>query len=212
MILETICVGPMQVNCYLLAEENNSSAIIIDPGEEETRIRKVLARHKLKPGLIVNTHGHIDHIGCDDKFGVPVYIHKDDAALLQNPELNLSLLVASPLSVKATIRTLEDNENIVLGGLQLKTIHIPGHTPGGIALLLEKPRGKILFSGDSLFCEGIGRTDFPGASSELLVESIKEKLLVLPEDTLVYPGHGPSSTIGHEKKHNPFLGQDARAD
>ena len=206
MILETICVSPMQVNCYLLAEGDNSYAIIIDPGEEEAKIRKVLARHKLKPGLVMNTHGHIDHIGCDDKFGVPIYIHKDDAALLQNPELNLSSFLAFPFSVKANIRTLEDNENIVLGGLQLKAIHIPGHTPGGIALLLEKPRGKILFSGDSLFCEGIGRTDFPGASSELLVKSIKEKLLVLSEDTLVYPGHGPSSTIGHEKKHNPFLG------
>lgn len=205
MILETLCVTPMQVNCYILAEAANTEAIIIDPGGDEDKIRRILTKHHLNPAFIINTHGHIDHIGCDDKFGVPVYIHRDDLALLKSPELNLSNFLMSAYSVKSEIKPLEDKEIITLGQMQLEVIHTPGHTPGGICLLMEKPKNKILFTGDSLFCQGIGRTDFPGADENLLIKSIKEKLLNLGDDTIIYPGHGPSSTIGKEKKNNPFL-------
>lgn len=205
MILETVCVGPMQVNCYILAAARDSSAIIIDPGEEDNKIREVLNKYKLNPVFIINTHGHIDHIGCDDKFNVPVYIHQKDIALLTDPRLNLSSFLVFSFSVKSKIRALEDKESIGIDNLQLEVMHMPGHTPGGIALHLKKPQDKILFTGDSLFCQGIGRTDFPGADEKLLIKSIKEKIFKLADDTVIYPGHGPSSTIGEEKKNNPFL-------
>jgi glyoxylase-like metal-dependent hydrolase (beta-lactamase superfamily II) len=195
----------MQVNCYILASKNNSSAIIIDPGEEENKIKRILEKHKLKPSFIINTHGHIDHIGCDDRFGIPVYIHENDLALLKDPQLNLSTFFMSSYSIESHIKTLKDKEDIELDDMQLEVIHTPGHTPGGICLLMKKPNDKILFSGDTLFCQGIGRTDFPGADEGLLIKSIKEKLLKLDDDTVVYPGHGPSSTIGEEKRNNPFL-------
>ena len=205
MILETVCVGSMQVNCYILAANSNSRAIIIDPGDEKQKIEWVLKKYNLKPEFIINTHGHIDHIGCDDKFGVPVYIHRQDSALLENPELNLSTFFASPFSLGSNIKVLEDKEAIELGQIQLEVIHVPGHTPGGISLLMKKPKNNILFTGDTLFYHGIGRTDFPGASETLLIKSIKDRLFKLSDDTIVYPGHGPSSTIGEEKNNNPFL-------
>lgn len=205
MILETVCVGPMEANCYILASQENSSAIIIDPGADERRIKQVLDKHKLKPAFIINTHGHYDHIGSDDKFGVPVYIHSQDLALLQNSELNLSGLFAVPYQVNSEIRAVEDKAVIELEDIRLKVIHLPGHTPGGIALLMGKPANKIVFTGDSLFCQGIGRSDLSGGDESLLIKSVKEKLLTLSDDTVIYPGHGPSSTIGEEKRNNPFL-------
>jgi len=205
MILETVCVGQMQVNCYILASGPNSRAIIIDPGDEKQKIERVLKKYNLKPEFVINTHGHIDHIGCDDKFGVPVYIHRQDSVLLESPELNLSAFFASSFSLKSNIKILEDKDNIELGQIQLEVIHVPGHTPGGISLIMKKPKDKILFSGDTLFYHGIGRTDFPGANETLLIKSIKMRLFTLSDDTIVYPGHGPSSTIGEEKNNNPFL-------
>lgn len=205
MILETICVGPFQVNCYILATEGNSQAIIIDPGADEDKIKWVLNKYKLKPVFIINTHGHIDHIGCDDKFDVPVYIHRDELKLLKDAHLNLSDFIASAYTVKSKINPLEDKQTIGLDQIQLEVMHTPGHTPGGICLLMQKPTNKILFTGDTLFCQGIGRTDFPGADENLLIKSIKDKLFKLSDDTVIYPGHGPSSTIGEEKKDNPLL-------
>jgi len=205
MILETVCVGPFQVNCYVLASRSKSQAIIIDPGYDVDTIKRILNKHKLKPAFIINTHGHYDHIACDDEFGVPVYIHGRDSALLKDPELNLSNFLISSYSVKSEVKILEDKENIELDQIRLEVMHTPGHTPGGICLLMHKPTNKILFSGDTLFCQGIGRTDFPGADAGLLIKSIKDKLLPLADDTIIYPGHGPSSTIGKEKRENPFL-------
>ncbi len=205
MILETIHVGQMQVNCYILASKVNSQAIIIDPGDEDDKIKQVLDKYKLKPAFIINTHGHIDHIGCDDKFDIPIYIHQQDLALLKSPQLNLSSFLGFPFSVKSKVRVLEDKEDIKLEQLELEVLHVPGHSPGGISLLIKKPKTKVLFTGDALFYHGIGRTDFPGADEGLLIRSIKEKLFKLSDDTVIYPGHGPSSTIGEEKKNNPFL-------
>jgi hydroxyacylglutathione hydrolase len=205
MILKAISVGPMQVNCYILAAASNTSAIIIDPGYEVRKIKRALDKNKLTPAFIINTHGHIDHIGCDDEFGVPVYIHKADLAALRDPQINLSSFLAAPYSYQAEVKTLEDKDSIELGTIQLEVIHTPGHTAGGICLLMKKPVDNILFSGDTLFYQSVGRSDFPGADGDLLVKSIKERLLSLPDDTVVYPGHGPSSTIGNEKANNPFI-------
>ncbi|MFH1339134.1 MAG: MBL fold metallo-hydrolase [Candidatus Omnitrophota bacterium] len=200
MIFEKVCVGPYEVNCYILAQAQNKQAIIIDPGSEPDKIKKILARYKLMPGFIINTHGHLDHIGADDAFGVPVYIHKADLDFLVSPELNLSRMFAMSLRVSAQKRTLEGGEEIRLDNISLLVLHTPGHTPGGICLLLKEPRNNMLFSGDTLFCQGIGRTDFPLASLEQLENSIKDKLFVLDNHTDVYPGHGSDTTIGREKK------------
>ncbi|MCX5709586.1 MAG: MBL fold metallo-hydrolase [Candidatus Omnitrophica bacterium] len=205
MILENIPVGALESNCYVLALGEGRDAIIIDPGAEERKIRKALEKHKLKPALVINTHGHYDHIGADDKFGVPVYVHKLDSAMLRDPMLNLSGMFSLAYGVKSEIKMLVENQIIAHDGIELKVLHIPGHTPGGIALVLMKPDEHIVFTGDTLFCQGIGRSDLEGGDGEQLVKAIKEKLLSLPSDTVVYPGHGPSTTIDEEKRENPYL-------
>lgn len=196
----------MQVNCYILADSQTRRAMIIDPGDEYAKIAQLLGRKKLKASCIVNTHGHIDHIGAENEFSLPVYIYKDEVPMLKDASLNLSGFLQAPFTVKAEVKALEDNQEITLDSLRLKVLHTPGHTPGGIALLLLQPEGKIVFTGDTLFYSSVGRTDFPGASSKTLINSIKTRLLTLSDDTVVYPGHGPRTTIGQEKKNNPFLG------
>lgn len=205
MIFETLIVGPLQVNCYILAAKEGSGAIIIDPGADVDKIKAVLARFQLDPALVINTHGHCDHIGGDDSFGAQVYVHKDDAALLRDAELNLSNFLMLDCSVTSPIHPVEEGRIIENGDIRLEVIHTPGHTPGGICLLMKSPDEKILFTGDTLFAQGVGRSDFPGASHARLIESIKKKLLVLPDDTRIYPGHGPASTLAAEKQGNPFL-------
>ena len=202
MILEKVVVGPIETNCYILASGLNSKAIIIDPGDHCRRIKEVLQKYSLVPAMVINTHGHYDHIGCDGEFGVPVYIHHRDAVYLKEPGANLSLFFAGSFRVEAEIRELEDGQVIEEAGIQLKVLHTPGHTPGGVSLLMEKPTNKIVFTGDTLFAEGIGRTDFSGGNQTQLLESIREKLFILADDTVIYPGHGASSTIGKEKEQN----------
>lgn len=205
MILETVCVGAMEVNCYILALDSGSAAIIIDPGAEAHKIRRVLEKHKLTPAFIVNTHGHFDHIGADNAFGVPVYVHKLDAAMLKDASLNLSAVFALAYQVESPINILEDGQVITLGSIELEVAHLPGHTPGGIGLILRKPQGGVVFSGDALFHHSVGRSDLAGGDAEALIRGIKEKLFILPDDTKVYPGHGSFSTIGEEKQNNPYL-------
>lgn len=205
MILETVSVGPMEANCYILAEKEGLEAVIIDPGDQLRKITQALDKHKLRPGLVINTHGHYDHIGCDDKFGVTVCIHKDDLAMLKDSKLNFSAFFSFAYEVKSEIKLLSEFDIVGVDGISLKVLHIPGHTRGGISLLLEKPEKNIVFTGDSLFYSGIGRSDLEGGDQDLLVKSIREKLLVLPDDTKVYPGHGPSTSIGEEKRTQPFL-------
>ncbi|MDP2939380.1 MAG: MBL fold metallo-hydrolase [Candidatus Omnitrophota bacterium] len=201
MILEHIIVGSMEVNCYLLGSETSKDAVIIDPGDDYPKIKKLLERLKLNPKFIINTHGHMDHIGADDKFNLPVYIHRLDAGCLINPEKNLSAMFGLAYSVKSVAWPLDDGKTINLENLNLEIIHTPGHTPGSICIKVN----NIVFTGDTLFQGGIGRTDFPGASESNLFRSIREKLLTLDDETIIYPGHGPNSTIGQERKSNPFL-------
>jgi len=205
MLIERIVVGELDSNCYLAAAHPGGKAAVIDPGADMRVIKRRLEKNKLSAECVINTHGHADHIGCDNEFGLPVYVHMLDRVFLLKPELNMSAALGSPFSVTAEIRELEDNQVITAGGVEMRVIHLPGHTPGGIALLCEDEGRKILFSGDSLFRGSIGRSDLPCGDGVALLESLRERILTLPEDTPVYPGHGESTTIGEEKRKNPFL-------
>jgi len=204
MILETIKVGSMQVNCYILACNQGGKAIIIDPGDQALKIKAVLGKYQLKPAMVINTHGHYDHIGCDDEFGVVIYVHKNDLPMLVDAQKNLSACFSSAYKVNSEIKTLEDKEIIKLDCIQLEVIHLPGHTPGGIGLLMKKPQADIIFTGDTLSCRGVGRWDLPEGSQQQLEKAIRERLFILPAETKVYPGHGASTTIASEKSGNLF--------
>ncbi|MDO8489218.1 MAG: MBL fold metallo-hydrolase, partial [Candidatus Omnitrophota bacterium] len=195
---------PLEVNCYVLACAQDKEAIIIDPGDQFSKIELVLKKHKLKPMMVINTHGHYDHIGCDDEFGAVIYVHNLDLPMLQDARKNLSASYSTAFQVKSEIKTLQDNEVIKLDCLELQVLHLPGHTRGGIGLLMKKPRVDIIFTGDTLFNSGIGRYDLDGGSRIQLEKAIEERLFVLPPQTIVYPGHGPSTTIGREKDNNLF--------
>lgn len=201
MRVDILQVGELEVNCYILSSEKTKNAILVDPGDDYPKIKSFLEKQKLSPRFILHTHGHFDHIGADNEFGLPVYAHRLDAELLRSPKKNLSDFFSSSFQVNAQTHILEDKEIVRLDELSLEVIHTPGHTPGGICL----KSGNVIFTGDTLFAGGIGRTDFPGASEERLIQSIEERLMVFPDETLIYPGHGPSSTIGRERKRNPFL-------
>lgn len=191
----------MQANCYIVFDDKSKQCAIIDPGGEFHKINKVIDDLKLKPQMIIVTHGHIDHIGAIDKFNLPVYVHKSDAQFLTDPRKNLSHFFALPLVSKSEIKKVEDKDKIKFDDICFEVIHTPGHTPGGMCLKL----GNILFSGDTLFYQGIGRADFEYGSEDELFKSIKEKLFPLSDDVKVCPGHGPASTIGEEKRSNPFF-------
>jgi glyoxylase-like metal-dependent hydrolase (beta-lactamase superfamily II) len=201
MFLKKIVVGPLEANCYIIADENTKDAAIIDPGAESQRINAIISKLGLKPRFVINTHGHADHIGANGSLGLPIYIHRSDEDFLNMPDMNLSGMFGIEISSPPAQRLLEDNDILTLGGLRLEILHTPGHTPGGICVR----SGKSLFTGDTLFKESVGRTDVSGGDERMLTESIKEKILALPDDTVIYPGHGPESTIGSERANNPFL-------
>ena len=206
MHLRSFVVGMCETNCYIAADSSSKDAIIIDPGDNADAIIETIRTDGLIVRAIVNTHGHADHIAANaalkKQFDCPIMIHELDAPYLADPEANLSALIGyiEPISPPAD-RLLKDGGEITIGQLVFRVIHTPGHTPGGISLL----ENEVLFSGDTLFADSVGRTDFPGGSHEQLINSIQEKLLVLPDSTLVYPGHGPLTTIGNERQNNPFL-------
>ncbi len=200
MLIKKIIVGPMEANCYIISNDNRAAAII-DPGADYHKINNVIRKEGFLPQYIILTHGHGDHIGSIGKFDLPIWIHRGDAEFLTDPSKNLSGLFSIFLRTKPASKLLEDKELLKIGELELEVIHTPGHTPGSICINTD----KVVFTGDTLFCGGVGRTDFPYGSEKTLFESISKKLLILSDDTIIYPGHGPSSTIGEEKKNNPFL-------
>lgn len=208
MIFETIVVGELGVNCYLLADSQTKEGVVIDPGAEPERILAAVQKSGVKVVAVLNTHGHFDHIGGNRKLaeatGAPLMISKEDEPFLSRAATSARMygLMADDSSLPAAY--LAEGGLIRFGGHEIRVIHIPGHSPGGSCFYLEKD--GILISGDSLFAESIGRTDLPGGSQALLVGSIRSKLLTLPETTKVFPGHGPATTIGHEKRSNPYLG------
>lgn len=202
MILKKFTVGPLSTNCYVFADKDTKEAVVIDPGGEPAAIKDFISKNHLKVKYVINTHGHGDHIAANSHFPeAQVLIHKEDAAFLVDPVLNLSSSFGTAVSVPAAAKLLSDGDKIKVGKLTLEVIHTPGHTPGGIALKYD----SMLFSGDTLFFESIGRADIPNASLDKLLYSIKNKLMALEDDCKVYPGHGPETTIGHERRHNPFI-------
>ena len=200
-----VVVGPLDTNCYLVYCQETLECAVIDPGAEAERIFPLIVEFELKPVVILNTHGHIDHIGANrdvkDKFDVPLCIHSLDSPLLEKiQEFELSFFLGAKESPPAD-RVLTDGETIQFGKCSLRVVHTPGHTPGSVSLLGD----GILFSGDTLFFGGVGRTDLPGGSTRDLEKSIKEKILTLPPDTVVLPGHGPLTSVGEETESYPFL-------
>ena len=200
--IRQITVGPLKASCYIFGDPRERKAIIIDPGGSPAEIRSLLGEYRFMPECVVNTHGHIDHIAANNAFGLPVWIHSDDAQFLTDNELNLSNSCGISYRGKPPDRLLNDGDTIKVGGLLLEVVHTPGHTPGGICLRCQ----GALFTGDTLFAGGIGRCDFPYGSEETLLRSIREKLLTLDKDVKIYPGHGGQSTIGRELRSSAFLG------
>jgi hydroxyacylglutathione hydrolase len=204
-------LGAFGTNCYILACGETQQAAVIDPGTDDPWIQRTLTSEGLQPVWIILTHGHLDHIGgvaaVKGSTGAPVAIHQADAPMLRDPALNGGAYFRMPVVAPPADRLLADGDVIELGHLRLQVLHTPGHTPGGICLYLPPRDGEpgYLFAGDTLFAGAVGRTDLPGGDHATLIASIRQKLLVLPDETMVYPGHAVPTTIGDERAYNPFL-------
>ena len=209
MKIDRLILGAYQTNCYILRDsEPAKDCLIIDTGLEAGELVDFLRENKLNPAAVVLTHGHVDHITGLAELRkswpeIKVYIHKLDAEMLTETRSNLSAVTGAPFSTQPADCVIEEGDVIEQAGIKLQVFHTPGHTPGGICLY-SKNEG-IVFVGDTLFASSVGRTDMPGGSTTQLIKSIKQKLLTLPGETVVYPGHGPVTTIRDEKAHNPFL-------
>ena len=255
MIFDTLVVGSLESNCYVLADsappcvaasqsraeqggrgalvlrsEGASPlrrvALVIDPGGDARRIiehlegkggpqRDKARRGPLEPATVINTHGHADHIAANAELrkrwpDVKIAIGRADAKALTSPLKNMSLFVARLVKSPPADRLLDDGDVVEFGRWRFRVLATPGHTPGGISLYSDDLDGRpVLFSGDTLFAESVGRTDIPGGDWKSLIRGIREKIFVLPDETQIYPGHGPATTVAHEKKFNPFAGEAA---
>lgn len=207
-MLHTITVGPLEVNCYILWDGATKDAFVIDPGGDANKIKVLIAKERLKVKYIVLTHGHFDHVGGvvvlkSSLGGARIAIHRDDVGMMsESHEHGVIFGVKTPVQPSPEV-LLEDGQELKAGGLTLKVIHTPGHTGGGVCLYEEKE--GLLFTGDTLFAGSIGRTDLGAGSHKVIMDSIKNKILTLPDAIKVLPGHGPESTIGRERKTNPFI-------
>jgi len=204
VIVDKLVVGPFASNCYIVGSESNKEGMIVDPGDEAGRILKKVKDLKLDIKFIVLTHGHIDHTGAlkevKEATGAEVAIHGDDAKSLKQQLLSVALGLSYPTPPPPG-RLLKGGESLDIGDLHFEVLHTPGHTPGGICLLGE----GVVFSGDTLFNYGIGRADLPGGNYSQLINSLQTRLMTLPDNTIVHPGHGAATTIGAEREGNPFL-------
>jgi glyoxylase-like metal-dependent hydrolase (beta-lactamase superfamily II) len=204
-LIATVVVGPLQVNSYLVACSKSREALVIDPGDDGDRILDAARANGWKVVRIVNTHGHFDHIGGNRAViaatGAELLIHEADLPLMQRAQTHAQFYGLDTELSPPPDRLLKDGDRIVIGELTFEVIHIPGHSPGGIALLC----GEHLFAGDILFADSIGRTDLPGGDHHALINGIRSRLWCLPGETVVHPGHGPDTTIAREKRSNPYV-------
>ncbi len=209
MVLIRLVVGPLQVNCFILADEKTKDAVVIDPGDDAADILKIIKGKDFKVRYIVNTHGHFDHVGANkavrDATGAKILMHEADAPLLADAVDQAIVFGMRVTNPPRPDRFVGDGDVITAGEVSLKVLHTPGHSPGGISLLEQ----GMVFTGDALFAGSIGRTDFPDGDLMTLIRGIKKKLLTLPDDTRVFAGHGPASTIGEERRDNPFLNKES---
>jgi len=211
----SIPVGMLQCNCSIVGDPVTGEALVVDPGDEIERILELLGRHKLTVKAIVSTHAHIDHVGGLSKLhqytGAPVMMHRDDVPLYQGMEVQAAFLGVPTPEIGELDQLLTEGDKLQWGSLIAHVMHTPGHSPGSISLYLPPDAGRIalapphLIAGDTLFAGSIGRTDLWGGSMETIMDSLRGKLLQLPDDTVVHPGHGPRTTIGQERQANPYL-------
>ena len=211
----TLPVGMLQCNCTIIGDPLTREALVIDPGDEVTRIMDLLGRHKLTVKAIVSTHAHIDHVGGLSKLhqftGAPVLMHQEDLPLYQAMDVQAAFLGVPAPEITSIDNLLKEGDTLRWGDYQARIIHTPGHTPGSVCLYVPQEAGTVtlvapqLFAGDTLFAGSIGRTDLWGGSMDQIMDSLRGKLLQLPDSTIVYPGHGPATTIGNERHSNPFL-------
>ncbi len=207
MILQTMRVGPLAVNCYIVGDEATRRVVVIDPGGDVRMIVDTLRQMSVRVDAIVLTHAHFDHVmavaGLKTDTGAPLLVGVNEGQILASSEGQAKMFGLAIPPVPPPDRLLKDGDKVMAGGVELLVLETPGHTPGGICLWQEQNRA--VFTGDTLMRGGIGRTDFPGGSLPDILTSIRTKLLGLPPETRVYPGHGPVTTIAEEKKFNPFL-------
>jgi glyoxylase-like metal-dependent hydrolase (beta-lactamase superfamily II) len=207
--IHVIETQPFAENTYVLYRPGRGDALIVDPGFEPNKVMRLLDREQLAPAAILNTHGHVDHIAGNDFLkkqfpSAPIIIGRGDAPMLTDAMLNLSGVFGLPIVSPPADRLLDEGMRLELAGFDFQILEIPGHSPGHIVFVFEDDGQSIVLGGDVLFAGSIGRTDFPGGSMGQLVGGIRNKLWPLPDDTIVYPGHGPETTIGAEKRSNPF--------
>jgi hydroxyacylglutathione hydrolase len=207
MIQKALMVGLLEVNCYILADEATREAVVIDPGGDEDRILEVLNHNKFQLKLIIDTHGHFDHVDANQPLkeatGASIAVHELDAPALSQPSQEAMFFTGNRLRRSEADIILKENDILTFGSYRLKVLHTPGHTPGSISLVLEDH--PYVYVGDLLFAGSIGRTDFPGGNFDALINAVRTKIFPLGDNYTVYPGHGPVTTVGQERKYNPFF-------
>lgn len=206
MIQKALMVGLLEVNCYILGDEETKEAVVIDPGGDEDEILEVVQHHGFSLKYIIDTHGHFDHVDANqplkDATSAQIAIHQLDAAMLQRANEAI-FFTGKPMRSSEADVLLKEGDTLTFGKHRLQVLHTPGHTPGGISLVLEGT--NLVYVGDTLFAGSIGRTDFPGGDYDTLIRGVREKLFTLGDHFIVYPGHGPVTTIAQERKYNPFF-------
>lgn len=206
IMMRQMVLGMVATNCYLIYDDETMETILVDPADGAAQLINWIEENGLKPMVILLTHGHFDHIKAvpelRKQYGIPALCHETESSIMESPEWNLSLMFETGFGMRAD-GSFVDGEILRYIGRTIRVLHTPGHTKGSCCFYFEQE--NFLVSGDTLFAESVGRTDFPTGSTAQLLESIREKLFVLPEETTVYPGHNESTTIGHEKRYNPCI-------